>query len=288
MRGKVSIAFVMPIFILYTFMKIVPMIQSLIYSFTNYDGLRETYDFIGIDNYVRLLNDDRFLNSIKVTLIYVFIVVFFVNFIGLFAAIMLNNASKSNNLLRAIFFLPVIISQVAVAFMWKGIYSYNGILNFIIDSLNLSMLKAKWITDPSIALYSVSLVDVWRILGFHMMIILAALQTIPNDLYEAASIDGAKSFAKFRYITLPLVMPGLSVSILMATIGTMKQYDLVKIMTNGGPVASTEVISYTIMDTAFNFSMQGYATAMGMALLMMILIVTIIQNKLLGKKEVGY
>lgn len=288
MRGKVSLAFVMPIFLLYTVMKIVPMIQSLIYSFTNYDGLRESYDFIGFDNYVRLLSDDRFLNSIKVTFIYVFIVVFFVNFIGLFAAIMLNNTSKSNNLLRAVFFVPVIISQVAIAFMWKGIYSYNGILNFILDGLNLSMLKAKWLTDPSIALYSVSLVDVWRILGFHMMILLAALQTIPNEMYEAASIDGAKAFAKFRYITLPLVMPGLSVSILMATIGTMKQYDLVKVMTNGGPVASTEVISYTIMDTAFNFSMQGYATAMGMALLIMILIVTITQNKLLGKREVGY
>lgn len=288
MKKKASIIFLLPALVLYTMMKIYPMLQSFVYSFTDFDGIDAGYKFIGIGNYIRLFSDERFTDSLLITFAYVLIVVAVVNILGFFIALLLNNTFKASKYIRAIFFMPVLISQVAAAFVWKIMFSYNGILDYIMRILHLSFLKIKWISDPSTALYSVCIVEIWVLTGFYMVILMAALQTIPNDIYEAAEIDGVRRLSRLRYITLPLAMPGMIVSIMMSTIAAMKQFDIIKVLTEGGPAGSTEVISYVLIDTAFNYNMQGYATAMGVVLVCMILFVIALQKIILGQKVVEY
>lgn len=257
-------------------------------SFTNSDGLTRDYDFIGIANYLRLFSDDKFINSIWVTTQFVVIVVIAVNVLGLFIAVMLKKASKANNIYRSIFFLPVVISQVAVAYIWKNIYAYDGLLDYILQFFGMMATRINWITDPKIALYSLCVAEIWRVLGYHMVLILAGLQTIPEELYEACDIDGGSRWDNFRHITLPLVIPGLSISMIMCTIGALKQYDMVRVLTDGGPVGATATIGYSIIDRAFNYGMMGYASSMAVVLFIIIGIITIIQNTYFNKKQVDY
>lgn len=287
-KNRISILFVIPSLLFYTFIKIYPLLVGFYYSLTDSNGLRPDYNFVGFKNFNKLFQDGRFLNSIKVTFIYVIIVVTFVNVLGLIIAVLLNESTKLNTILRSTFFLPVLLSQVAIAYIWKVIYSYNGILDYILKFLNLEFLKLGWITDPEVALFSLCAVGIWRIFGFHMVIILSALQSIPQNLYEAASIDGASPYSKFKHITLPLVKPGLTVSIILSTIGTMKQFDIVKVLTDGGPMNSTDTISYFIIDQAFTYNLKGYAAAAAVILFFIILVIIVIQNNILSKKEVEY
>lgn len=288
MKRKVSTLFIFPALFFYLLIRVIPMVQGLYFSFTDWDGLSSTYNFVGMQNFIKLFQDESVINAIKVTVIFVVVVVISVNVLGLILAVILNNAGRLSNLYRAVFFVPVVISQVAVAFIWKNIYSYNGILDFIAGILHLESLQGRWLTDPKIALYSVCLIEIWRILGFHMVIILASLQTIPEELYEAADIDGCGPFGKFKSVTLPLIVPGLSVSIILSTIGALKQFAIVKVLTDGGPLNSTQTISLKVIDEAFNFNQQGYASAIAFFLFAVIMTITLLQNNVLRKKEVEY
>jgi len=239
-----------------------------------------------MQNYIKLFQDPRFLNTLKLTFTYVLIVVVLVNLFAILIALALSKSSKIMYLLRTTFFAPILISQVAIGFMWSTIYSYDGILNYIRTGFGLSRIM--WLSDLNIALYAVAAVDIWRILGFHTVIILAALYTIPQELYEAASIDGSNSFNKIRYITLPLLIPGLTVSIILATIRALQQFAIVKVLTDGGPLNVTETITYFIIDNAFQFNRKGYASAAAVILLLIMVFITAVQQNVLGKKEIHY
>ncbi|MCT4543465.1 MAG: sugar ABC transporter permease [Vallitalea sp.] len=285
-KRNVSMLFLLPSLGLYVLVKIIPMIQGLFYSLTNWDGISKDFDFIGLQNFSKAFHDTEFFNSLLVTFKFVIIVVVAVNVLAIIFAVLLNNAGILTKIFRSIFFLPIIISRVAIAYIWKNIYSYNGLLDFILEAVGLESLKQRWLSDPSLALYSVSLTEIWRILGYHIIIILATLQTIPRNLYEACEIDGGNAFAKFRYITLPLLRPGITASVIMCTIGSLKQFATIKILTDGGPLGATNTISLYILDQAFEFNYRGYASALALILFVIILIITVTQNIVLGKKEV--
>lgn len=180
--------------------------------------------------------------------------------------------------------MPYVISTVAISFIWLSILSYTGVLNSILNSLGLGSLVRNYIGNTAGSIRSIAIIEIWRTLGFHMVLYLASLQTVPEELYEAAIVDGATRFQKFRYITLPMIVPGITISVIMSVMTEMKQYDMVKVITNGGPGYSTETITYNIVTQAFGNNMLGYSSAIAVFLFAVIAVITVIQLKLLSGK----
>jgi ABC-type sugar transport system permease subunit len=182
--------------------------------------------------------------------------------------------------------MPVVMSFVVVGLIWNWIYNYNfGLLNAVLNLLGLGAWKHDWLGDTSTALGALIVVDIWKWFGFHMVINLAGLQSIPNELYESARIDGANSWQSFWHITLPLLVPVTMINVLLATAGAFTVFDLVYVMTDGGPVNATDVAMVHIYTQAFQFNQFGYAAAMSYVLLALISIVSLVLMRLLRQER---
>lgn len=284
MNRRVPVWFVFPAIVFFLLIRIYPMLQSFFYSFTNWNGMT-AFSFVGLTNFRKLFNDPSVANSLSVTIRFAVVVVLSVNILGLALALALNKAGRLTTLFRSLIFLPVVISQVAVGFVWKNLYAFNGLLNQVFMSIGASSHPIGWLTDPTIAIYSVAATEIWRATGFHMVIILAALQTIPKELYEAADIDGCSPWHRFSRITMPLIVPTFGVSVILSTIGSLKQFSLVKILTDGGPLRATETVSLKILDEAFNYNFQGYASSLAVLLFLMTFVLVFAQRVFSAKRE---
>jgi ABC-type sugar transport system permease subunit len=284
---KVSFLFILPALIGFCFIRVIPMMTSFYYSFTDWDGFSSEAKFIGLANYLKLLQDPEVKNSIMVSLTFVVVSVLVINSLAVLFAVLLKKAGRLIGIYRSIIFIPIVISPVAVSYIWRSIYSYDGLFNYILNTLQFTE-NVGWLTDKDIALVSVIIVNIWRSTGFHMVIILASLMMIPKELYESSEIDGCNSWNKFRFITLPLLIPGLTVSIVLSTIDSLKQYDLVAVLTDGGPVNATQILSIKIVQDAFQYNLNGYASALSFVLLLGILVAVVAQSIILKKKEVEY
>ncbi len=290
-RDKVSktiqpYIYLIPGTVVFTIFFIIPVIITFIYGFTNYDGFQQSLNFVGWKNYINILKDEIFfqslLNNGKLILLY--------NTVGLLIslslAILLNHA-KMKNFYRMLFFLPVIISTVAVGYMWTYMYDSNtGILNTLLKTIGLDPVS--WLGNFRIAFYSIVAVDIWRGQGNNMILFLAGLQTIPTELYEASKIDGANKIKQLRYITIPLLKPMIAMVILLTTVGCIKAFDLVFVMTNGGPMHSTELIAMRVFKDAFGSGgthYYGYASAEATVLFLITLAVSLIQLKFSRKEN---
>lgn len=283
---KRTFLFAVPSFVIYTLLLIVPILGAFALSVTNWNGMSADINFVGIKNYISMLSDKRLHNAMKVTLQITFVVAGSVNVLGLFIAIMLNKAGKLTNIFRGIFFLPYIISTVAVSFIWLSILSYTGALNGLLNILGLGNLAADYIGNTKNAIKSICVIEIWRTLGFHMVIYLASIQTVPKDLYEACIVDGGTSWQQLRYVTLPMIVPGITISMIMSIMTEMKHFDVVKVITNGGPGYSTETITYNIVTQAFGNNMLGYSSAIAVVLFVVIAAVSVIQVQISRKLEV--
>ncbi len=286
MYRKQNPVFILPAFLIYTGLMIIPIIGAFALSFTNWNGISQGFQIIGLKNYVSMLTDKRLHNAIWVTVRITVTVAVTVNVLGLLIASMLNHAGRLINVLRSIFFMPYVISTVAIAFIWLSILSYTGVLNTLLSAVGLDALVDDFIGNASNAIRSICIIEIWRILGFHMVLYLAALQTVPNDLYEACTMDGGTRWQKFRYVTLPMIVPGITISVIMSIMTEMKQYDVVKIITNGGPGYSTETITYNIVTQAFGNNLLGYSSAIAVFLFAVIATVSIIQLTIASRFEV--
>lgn len=284
---KVSFLFILPALVGFCFIRVFPMLKSFYYSFTDWNGYSSDVKFIGFANYIKLFQDPEVKNSIMVSITFVIVSVIVINTLAVFFAVLLKKASGLIGIYRSIIFIPIVISPVAVAYIWRSMYSYDGLFNYILDKLQFTETIG-WLTDSDLALVSVIVVNIWRSTGFHMVIILAALMMIPKELYESSEMDGCNSRQKFRFITLPLLIPGLTVSIVLSTIDSLKQYDLVAVLTDGGPINATQILSIKIVQDAFQYNLNGYASALSFILLIGILIVVVTQSIILKKKEVEY
>ncbi|MBC7961295.1 MAG: sugar ABC transporter permease [Vallitaleaceae bacterium] len=284
---KKSILFVIPAFLIYTVLLIVPIMGAFYLSFTDWNGLSKSYDLVGLKNYFYLFKDARLHHAIGTTLKITVVVTLAVNILGLFIAILLNKAGKLTNVLRSVFFLPYVISTVAISFIWLSILSYTGVLNGILETVGLGNMVEDYIGNAKNAIGSICIIEIWRLLGFNMVIYLASIQTVPHELYEACTIDGGNSWQKFRYITLPMIVPGITISVIMTIMTEMKQYDIVKVITNGGPGYSTETITYNIVTQAFGNNMLGYSSAVAVFLFGCIATIVVLQIKLSRKLEVN-
>ena len=287
---KTIYLFFIPGLILYSIFFLYPTLSALFYSFTNWDGLGETYSFVGIDNYLRAFTGDSiFLKTVGNNLRFMLFVVIGQTIVALIFAIFLVKNTKVNIFFRALFFFPTILSSVSVAFIWSFIYDPTlGILNELFDAIGLGFLQQNWLGDAEIAIYSLAVTQVWFHAGQMLIIFVAGLQAIPGELYEVAKIEGAGTWQTFRKVTWPLLAPSATIVVAYTTIQSFKAFDLVFAMTGGGPNYSTEIIATYIYEIAFRNYNFGYASAISVIFMMIIGFVTYVQFKALRSDRVSY
>jgi len=274
-----------PFFIFFIIFVLLPIFVNIAYSFTNYN-LGKKMDFVGFNNYLKLFHDKDFLHSVQNTILYAIFSVMPLMILGFAAAVCVYGASKIFYIIRALYIFPYVTSMVAVSMIWLYMYEPTvGIFNKILISLGFSALN--WLFDEHLALPSLIIMNIWKNIGYIMIIYLAALANIPESLYEAGKVDGASKFAMLFKITLPMVSP-ISFFIFVTTcIESFKTFDQVRIMTGGGPVNSTTTIVHQIYIRAFSEYKMGYAAAMSVVLLIIIFAITLI-NMHFGEKEEEY
>ncbi|HHV97192.1 MAG TPA: sugar ABC transporter permease [Clostridiaceae bacterium] len=272
-----------PFFIFFVLFVIVPIGYNFVNSFTNYN-LGKTRDFIGLKNYINLFSDKNFLQSMYNTLIYAAFSVVPLMVLGLISAVALNGRSKILHVTRALFIFPYITSMVAVSMIWLYLYEPStGVFNKIL--LGLGLKPQNWLFDEKLALSCLIVMNIWKNIGYVMIIYLAGLQSIPQELYEAGKVDGASDFKMFYKITIPMLSP-ISFFIFVTTmIEGFKTFEQVRIMTGGGPVNSTTTIVHQIYIRAFSEYKMGYASAMSIILLIIIFVITMINLKIGKGKE---
>lgn len=279
--------FLLPAFLLYTGFVIFPSLRSIELSFTNWDGLSRTYDYIGLRNYVEIFTSKRFGSAFRNTLYLTVMVTILENILALALALAVDRIRWAKGFFRAVFYVPVLISGIVSGFMWITMYNWNfGVLNSILRQLGLGDYAVDWIGDPHNVLNSLILTIVWKGVGYYMIIYLAGLQSISKDYLEAAKIDGASALQSFRHITLPLLSGSITVNMTLSLIGGLKIFDQIAVMTNGGPGFASETITYLIYRTAFGEGRQGFGNALAIVLFLIILIFNAIQSKILRNREV--
>jgi raffinose/stachyose/melibiose transport system permease protein len=278
--------FVAPALACYAAIVLYPSASGLLYAFTDWTGLGD-WSFVGLRNFDTLLHDERALGALKNTLLLTVAIVVVQNGIGLLLALGVHARIKSRILLRAIFFAPVVVSPVMIAFLWKYIYNPapEAGLNGLLGALGLGSLRQDWLGNPSLALWSVAAMVVWQNAGYSMVIFLAGLEGIGKDLREAATIDGAGPFTRFRYVTWPLLAPSTTITVMLSTIGGLKLFDQVFAATAGGPGYATETLSTVLYKEAFVFGRYGYSTAVALVLALFVAAVSLIQIRYLRARE---
>lgn len=265
---KLPFLFLLPGMVLLLVFSFIPFVDTLFISFKNAKLILPQERFSGLNNYQAILTDTRFWYSLSTTLSYTFVSTFLEAVMGLCLGIVMNRLSPKNNFLRALIFIPWIIPTVVTARIWQWMFDYNlGIINYFFELLAIK--RANWLGDPFLAFFSLVIADVWKTTPFVAIIILAGLSAIPLEIYQSSIIDGANSWQRFRFITLPLILPVLGVAILFRAIDALRIFDLVYVLTGGGPGGSTETLSvyaYKLFFYKGDFG-QGAATSVIILLL---------------------
>jgi ABC-type sugar transport system permease subunit len=269
--GGLAFLMILPAAVLVGLFYVWPFVNGFWLSLESWDGFSAPR-WAGFANYLRLAKDHIFLSALGNNAIFVVVVIVLKNVLGLLLALLLNRALRGRAFFRAATFVPVTMSFVAVGLLWSWIYNpVFGLLNAALDLVGLGALKASWLGDANIALYSIIAVDVWKWLGFHAVIYLAGLQTIPHELYESATMDGANRLSRFWHITLPLLMPIVFINTILALSGAfVRNFDIVYVLTKGGPNHATEVVLTYMMSKAFQDGAMSYAGAMGYVLFVIV------------------
>lgn len=281
-----SYSMLIPGSLLFVVFFIVPTLQGIGYSFTNWDGF--TAHWVGLDNFKSFFSDPSLTHIVRNTIIFTLVTTLMKIVLGVMLAIFVNQELKTKGILRTLFYSPAVLSNIAVGLIFVAIlHPETGVLNHALREVGLGSLAEDWLHDPKLALYSVSMVEVWKWTGFNMIIILAGLQTIPKDYYEASSIDGANHWYKFWHITLPLVMPAFNSIFILNLIGGLKIFDMISATTGGGPGTTTEVIN-TWVYKAYGASRLGESSAGSVVLAILIALVSIVTYYFLRKREVEY
>ncbi|KRH95982.1 ABC transporter permease subunit [Cylindrospermopsis raciborskii CHAB3438] len=270
--------FLIPALFLLSLTVFVPALQAFYLSFTTYQDIGESPKFIGIDNFVRLWYDPVFWLTLVNTIVYLVGVVPILVILPLILAILVNQKLRGMSWFRTAYYTPVVISMVVAGIAWKWLYAENGLLNQLIKTLGIFPDGIPWLTSPDkilgivpISLASVMVVTIWKGLGYYMVIYLAGLQSIPEDIYEAAAIDGSEGIRQHIDITIPLMRPYLALVAVISAISATKVFEEVYIMTGGGPINSSKTIVYYLYEQAFSNLQLTYACTIGLVLFLIIL-----------------
>lgn len=281
--GKYFVIFILPALIIYLLFSITPFLYTIYYSFTDYTDMNPiNLHFVGLKNYIKVLQTPVMLAAIKNSVIYAILLTGFQTLLGLPLAFVLNQKLKSKKLLRAVFFFPAVFSSLIIGYLWNFIMSSSdfGLINNILHQLGLGTLN--FFTSKN-ALYSVILTQIWQWTGWAMVIFLANLQSISPDLYEAAEIDGANGLKKFMYVTLPLMCPSVKIVIVTGLIGGMKVFDIIYSMTSGGPGDATQTVMTVMMKKGISEGFYSTGSAFGVCFFIIVLAISAIVTKLMGK-----
>jgi len=246
-------------------------------------------EFIGLRNYTNLLRDNTFIRSLRNNVLLIFGSLLAHLPLALFFAHCIFSKTKGSRFFQTVFFLPTVIAGVAVGLMFHFVYHYEvGLVNSFLEFIQLGHLRNQWLANTETVMMSIIFVVMWRFVGYHMVIQLAAMKGVPTSLYESAEIDGASGFKKFIYITLPLIMPILRIDAILIITGSLKYFDLIFVMTGGGPNHASEVLATYMFSTAFRMLRFGYASAIGTVLLLLCVVSVLISNFVFRSKSVEY
>ena len=252
----------------------IPFFQTILLSFQDYSNSIYHPQMVGFNNYIELFKNPVFYKVQFNTFIYLIVAVPILATIPLILAILINQQIRFANLYKILIYLPVIVSIVVAAIAFKWLYADQGILNYIVTSLGFENIG--WLTDPNYALYSVIIVTIWKGIGYYMIIYLAALMSVPKELYEACDIDGANFITKHLTVTIPHIMPTIALVTTISSISAMKVFAEIYVMTKGGPLNSSKTIVYYIYERAFENLDLGFASAMAVVLLVIVMVFSLI------------
>ena len=273
--GKYSpYLFLLPAAIVLLVFFFIPFFHTFILSFQDYSNSIYEATFAGFDNYIKLFKSPIFYKVLLNTFIYLIVAVPILATLPLLLAILINQKIRGVTLYKILIYLPVIVSIVVAAIAFKWLFAETGILNYIVTTLGFERIG--WLTDPNWALYSVIIVTVWKGIGYYMMIYLAALMSVPQELYEACDIDGAGFFRKHLTVTVPHIMPTIALVTTISAISAMKVFAEIYVMTKGGPLNSSKTIVYYIYERAFENLDLGFASAMAVVLLLIVLVMSLV------------
>ncbi|MBZ4644579.1 MAG: sugar transporter permease [Clostridia bacterium] len=285
---KYIIIGLLPALLFYITFVVYPIFRSFFYGFYDWNGLSKP-NYIGLQNFKEILTDKVFWLSFKNNIYVVVASVFGQVPIGLILAIILNQKLKGARFFRSAFFMPMILSTVVVGLLWSTILnSQVGILNIVLKKMGLGRLALDWLGNPDIAMYSVSAIIIWQFIGLYMIIFMAALQNIPEEVLESASIDGAGPVKKLFYIILPMLWDTVKTAVVLCIAGSMRSFDLVFVLTQGGPAHATELMATYMYNKTFSVYKYGYGSAVSLVIFIISFGFIVISQKLLGNKSAEY
>ncbi len=272
-----------PGFIVYIGFMILPIALCVYYSFFDWNGFSPTMHFVGLDNFFNAVRDRDFLNSLRVTFFFTIPGAIIVNALGILLAVLVNRRGPMTNFYRSVFFFPLLISAVAVGFIWKALLSYDGIVDMILTSLGAHAID--FMGSPRLAPWSMLGINIWHDTGFVTVLYLAGLQAIPSDLYDSAQIDGASGGQRFRAITFPWLAPAFTACVVFLFTGYMRMFDLVMVMTSGGPAGATQTIAYQVIFVGFSRNMLSYGSSLALYMLVLVSILSVTLTYYLRRRE---
>jgi multiple sugar transport system permease protein len=274
--------FLLPALFLFVLFNLIPIIYSFYLSMVKWDGFSIEKKFIGLKNYINLFKNMEFYNSLYVTILYTVLVTAGSIIIGMFLANLLNKGLKFKTFYRTAYFIPVVTATAASGVVWKYLLDPSqGIVNKFLNYIHIPSVQ--WLTSPFWVIISISLVGIWKKIGFNMIIYLAAMQSISPSLYESASIEGATNYEQFKFITKPLLKPTTLLLIIMSFIDSFQVFDQVYVMTMGGPMGASNVLGLYMFREGFSVGHVGYASAVGWIIFLFVFVATIIQFRITNK-----
>lgn len=275
-NGKIAYLLIAPAFLLFLVFNAYPLLWSLYISLTSWDGLSSIKTFVGIQNYKNLLSNHEFQVSLRVTIIYVISVTAFSSILGFIIALNLQKI-RFSNIYKTLYFSPVVTATVAAGVVWKLIFDpFSGILNKFISAIGIT--GPNWLSDTRFALPAVIVVGIWKRIGFAMVVFAAGLASLPTTTYEAAALDGADGLKAIRFITIPLLKPIFFVVFITGFIDSIQVFDHIFVMTNGGPMGSTQVLSMLLYNQGFRLFHLGIASAVGWIILFGVFFMALLQQ----------
>jgi len=276
-RLVVSAVFIFPSLLIYAVFVLSTMIYSLVLSFTDWDGISRTLNFIGLVNYIKLFNDTQFYNAFKNNLIWVVISLILPMFLGLFLAALIDRQIRGENIFKSIFYLPMTISFIVIAVIWSWVYEPNlGILNTFLRAVGLGFISKAWLANQNTALFSIIIAASWQLTGYSMILFLAGLRNVPPELIEAAKLDGANAWQSFWHVIFPMLRSVRTVVIATILINSFRVFDLVFAMTQGGPGGASNVLAMFMYQETFWKYRMSYGSTIAVIQFIIILIIMIV------------
>lgn len=283
-RNLTHALFVMPSFLLYTVFSIVPIFIGIFYSFTDWDGIKLDYNFVGFENYIKMFSDSRFGHSVLFNLRYTLFLVVGITILSICLGLLLNQKVKGRGFFRAAYFFPAVISALTGGLIFNQIYGKG--IPFIGELLGIEFLQKNILTSPVGAQFGILFVNLWQGVAIPTVLVLSALQTIPQELLESAALDGATRWQRFRFLVFPFLLPTISIIIILNLKSGLMLYDYVMALTTGGPARATESLTMLIYTQAFDEMKFSYSIAESIVVSGVIIVISIVQMLHINRKKV--